>query len=66
MQEIVRDFLFVILELEMKIRKPSLGQMIRFGRNTSPQKRDPVLVEDHKLGADILDGVADIIDDNTL
>ena len=56
----------LLLQLKMKVCDPAVRQMIRLGRNAGPQKRNPVLVEDHQLRADILDGMTDIIDDNTL
>ena len=66
MQKIVFDFFFVVLELKIELGDPPMRQMIRIRRNAGPQKRDPVLIEDHELGADILDGMADIVDDDAL
>jgi hypothetical protein len=50
----------------LKFRDPALGQMIRLGRDTGPQKRDLVLPKDHQLSADILDRMANIVDDDAL
>ena len=66
MQEIFFDLRLMFLQLKLKIRDPALRQMIWLSRDTGPQKRDLILIKDHELGADILDGVADVIDDDTL
>ena len=41
-------------------------QTVRLRRHADPQKRHPVLIENHKLGTDIFNGMAYIIDDDAL
>jgi len=66
MQEIFFDLCFMIFELKLKVREPSLREMVRLRWNTGPQERNLVLIKDHQLGADILDRMANIVDDNAL
>ncbi len=66
MQKVVLDLCFLVFQLEFEVGDPALRQMVGLGRHAGPQERNPVFVEDDELGADILDGMADIVDDDPL
>jgi len=66
MQKVLIDLFLMILEPELEFGDATLRQPVGFGQNTRPQKRNLILIKDHKLSADILDGVADIVDDDAL